>query len=402
MKTASRYVGIPLLLFIVFALQTGADELAAPNPLGFVKGFSWGWVGSRGDYASPQAAESMKELAETGADWVCIAFGANMKSFHDPNFVWGDENASMVTDEELRRAIDLARDNGLKVILKPVVNCADGTWRAWIRFFRPVTDEERAAGVTGEFDPWGGEPQMRAGEVTDQNTWATWWDNYSAFLVHYAKIAQQGDVELFCLGCEMNSSEQFEDRWRGLISQVRDVYDGMLTYDINHGRELSLPWWDAVDVISVSAYYEVPPPENVAVEDAIETTTPQNEIEARLEGVKEELAAISQKWNKPILFIETGVTNVRGCARYPWSHPNEKPDSPLDEAEQANYYRALFKVFWDEPWFMGFAWWDWPARLYDRDAAAENRGFCVYGKQAEDVVREWYAKPAPTPQGVSP
>ena len=401
MRSTSRCVGVLLILFLL-ALEAVAQESPVSRPLGFVKGISWGWVGSRGEYASPEAAESMRKLAETGAEWVCIAFAANLNTPHDTDFTWGDENSWMVTDDELREAIDLARENGLKVMLKPVVNCTDGTWRAWIRFYRPVTDEERAAGTTGEFDPWGDEPHMREGEVTDLEAWAKWWDNYSAFLVHYAKIAQEKDVELFCLGCEMNSTEQFVDRWRELIAQVRDAYDGQLTYDINHGREAELPWWDAVDVISVSAYYEVPPPEGSTVEEAIEATTAQEEIEARLVGVKEQLAEVSRKWNKPILFIETGVTNVRGCARYPWSHPNANPDSPLDEAEQANYYRAFYDVFWDEPWFMGFAWWDWPARLYDRDAAAENRGFCIYGKQAEDVVREWYAKPAPNSQAASP
>jgi len=126
--------------------------------------------------------------------------------------------------------------------------------------------------------------------------WDKWWTNYSAFLVHYAEIAQEKDVELFCLGCEMNSSEQFEEHWRGLIAQVRDAYDGVLTYDINHGREPELAWWDAVDVISVSAYYEVPPPAGLA---------------------------------------------------------------------------------------------------------AENRGFCIHGKEAEAVVREWYAKPRSNKQAAS-
>jgi hypothetical protein len=53
----------------------------------------------------------------------------------------------------------------------------------------------------------------------------------------------------------------------------------------------------------------------------------------------------------------------------------------------------MFEVFWDEPWFLGFTWWDWPARLYSQDEAATHRGFCVYGKRAEGVVRQWYAKP---------
>lgn len=394
MIPVSRRGSAALLLVLVSCYpQVTAKAAPSSDEIGFIKGMSWGWASSRGDCASPDAAESMRRLAETGAEWVCIAFDTTMNTPHDPAFVWGDDNTSMVSDHELRHAIDLAHENNLKVILKPVVNCSDGTWRAWIRFFRPVTEEERAAGITGELDPWGDEPQMREGMVTDLDQWKRWWNNYTGFLLHYAEIAQENDVEMFCLGCEMNSAEKFEGRWRSLIGLVREKYDGVITYDINHGREKELSWCDELDVIGVSAYYEVPPPEGVPEEEAIQSTTPQSEIVARLEGVKAELADVHQKWKKPIFFIETGVTNVRGCARYPWSHPNEKLDSPLDQQEQANYYRALFEVFWDEPWFMGFAWWSWPVRIYDKESAAEDRSFSIYGKRAEEVVREWYAKP---------
>jgi hypothetical protein len=370
-------------------------ELKSP---GFVKGFSWGWVGRRGEYASPAAADSMKKLAETGAEYVCIAFSTEQRTHESPDFTWGDGNRRMVSDDEIRHAIDLARDNGLRVILKPVVNCDDQVWRAWIRFYRPVTDEERAQGITGEFDPWGEEPRRRDGYVKDMAKWETWWQNFGGFLIHYAHIAAEKEVEAVCLGCEMNSTEEFEARWRDLIARVRDVYGGQITYDVNHGREREVAWWDAVDFISTSAYYPVPPPQGVAVEEAILKTTSKSDIVAELERVKDELTAVSAKWQKPILFIETGVTNVRGCARYPWSHPYAEIESPLDETEQANYYEAMFEVFWEEPWFMGFAWWDWPARLYSRDRASANRGFSVYGKQAEEVVRAWYAKPRRTPE----
>jgi hypothetical protein len=281
------------------------------------------------------------------------------------------------------------------VILKPVVNCRDQTWRAWIRFYRPVTDEERAAGTTGELDPWGDEPVMREGEVKDLAAWERWWSNYQNFLIHYAEIAQEKDVEIFCLGCEMSSSEEFVNKWRSLISEVRAIYDGQLVYDINHGREMELPWWDAVDIIGVSGYYQVPPSEGTTIEEAVKQTTSEAEIAAELAKVKQHLAEVSKKWQKPVMMIETGVTNVRGCARYPWSHPDAHPESPRDDTEQANYYRAMFKTFADAPWFMGYAWWDWPARLYSDEEAATNRGFCVHGKEAEQVLQEWYAKPAP-------
>ena len=385
-----------VFVFTLLVLIAGnsVDASAQESKHEFVKGISWGWVGSRGEYESPAAADSMKQLAETGATWVCIAFSTTMVSPHDPNFTWGDDKPTMVSDDEIRHAIKLARNHGLKVILKPVINCDDQTWRAWIRFYRPVTDEEKSQGITGEMDPWGNEPVMREGEVKDLAAWDRWWGNFQNFLIHYAEIAKETDVEMFCLGCEMNSTEEFVDKWRTLIKEIRAIYSGPLTYDINHGREMELTWWDAVDIIGVSGYYQVPPPEGVTIEEAVKETTSQAEIAAELAKVKQHLAEVSKKWHKPIIMIETGVTNVRGCARYPWSHPNAYPDSPLDEAEQANYYRAFFETFADDaPWFMGYAWWDWPARLYSKEEAAENRGFCIYGKQAEDVLREWYAKP---------
>ncbi len=381
------------LLVAAFGLAVGATAVLADGPLGFVKGHSWGWVGSRGEYASPEATESMRKLAETGADTVCIAFAPSLKTYDTPRFTWGDDNPQMVSDGEVRHAIDLARDNGLRVILKPTVNCEDQTWRAWIRFYRPLTDAEREAGVTGVEDPWGDKPVFREGEAVDDAAWAEWWACFGDFLAHYAKIAGEENVDAFCLGCEMNSTESFNDEWRAVIRRVRQVYKGPLTYDVNHGRERLVPFWDEVDFLSISAYYPVAPPEGMTEEEAAATTTPKSEIIAALRTVREELRELHREYRKPILFIETGVTNVRGCARYPWSHPDAELGSPIDEQEQANYYEAMFETFWDEPWFKGFTWWDWPARLYPIEDATANRGFCVYGKQAEGVVREWYGKP---------
>jgi hypothetical protein len=382
-----------LLLLVASPHGVAAEKTRDPADLGFIKGYSWGWIGSRGDYASPAAADSLRKLADTGTEWVCIAFAGRMKTYDTPSIQFADAEPRMITDDELRHAISLARDNGMKVMLKPMVICDDDTWRAWIKFYRPVTDQERAAGITGEMDPWQSSPQMKEGMVTDNQKWDLWWKDFSAFLLHYAAIAEEEHVPLLCLGCEMNSTEGFEDRWRDLIAQIRGVYSGQLTYDINHGGEDGLRWWDAVDIISISAYYQVPPPAGQTVDEAVKETTPLSQIVAALEPIRDRLAKLSARTHKPILFIETGVTNVRGCARYPWSHPGEHPGSPLDQQEQVNYYQGMSEVFWNEPWFMGFCWWDWPARLYDRADAANQRDFCVYGKQAEKTLRDWYAKP---------
>jgi hypothetical protein len=378
---------ICLLFAAVLALGAGsalADDASRPALPDFIKGYTWGWVGYRGQYEGPGAANSMKRLAETGTQWVCIAFGGSMKTFDTPEIRFGSANPRMVSDDEIRHAIELARQNGMKVILKPVVNCDDNTWRAWIKFYKPNSAAEVKSG----------DPAKDVGQVKDLEKWDQWWKSYSDFILHYAKIAEEMHVPIFCLGCEMNSTEEFVDHWRELIGQVRKVYSGLLTYDVNHDRENEVHCWDDVDFISISAYYAIRPSGGRSLEEAVKQTTPVDEIVAGLQGVKKKLTQVSARWHKPILFIETGVMNVRGFARYPWSHPDEHVDSPLDEQEQANFYEAMFQVFWNEPWFMGYTWWEWPAQIPDGSPAQKGRTFSVDGKKAEAVLHDWYAKPA--------
>ncbi len=340
------------------------------SPIGFIKGFSWGWTGWRGQYLGPSPVDSMRKLAGTGANWVCLSFGAEMEKPNEPEILWADKNPSMVTDNEIRRAISLARENNLKIILKPVVNVRDGTWRAWIKF-------ETADGET------------------DMQAWDKWWADFRQFLLHYAGIAEETGSEMLCLGCEMESTEKFEERWRNLIAEIRKVYSGAITYNANHGTEHKITWWDAVDIISLSAYYPVGTDDvGLALKDNLSMVPPSDSsleaIKHRWKPIKENLRELSKKFNRPILFIELGVCSAKGFSAAPWTH--HQPGMQYDGDEQRRYYQATIETFWDEPWFIGFTWWAWPSSLYSLEEARTDTGFCIYGKPAEQLVREWYKK----------
>jgi hypothetical protein len=312
----------------------------------------------------------MKKLADTGANWICICFAAEMEKPNEPQILWADSDPCMVTDDEIRRAISLARQNNLKIILKPMIEIRDGTWRAWIEF-------------------------KTAEGKDDAQAWDKWWADFEQFLLHYAQIAEQTNCEVFSLGCEMGSTERHEDRWRSLIAKIRKVYRGAITYDINHGEEAKLKWWDAVDIISISGYYPIGTGKIPrAVEDPNTVPPSENSVETLKLGwkpIKEKLRRISKRYDRPILFIEIGVCSARNCSSAPWTHPD--PNLFYDADEQSRYYQATIETFWDEPWFIGFAWWDWPHHLYSPEQAKNNIGFCIYGKPAEQIVRQWYAKP---------
>ncbi|MFA5292296.1 MAG: hypothetical protein WC496_04590 [Phycisphaerae bacterium] len=340
------------------------------SPTGFIKGFTWGWTGQRGQYLGDGPADSMKKLAKTGSNWVCISFGADMEKPDIPEIQWGDSYKRMATDAEIRRAIQLARDNNLKVALKPVVNVYDSTWRAWIKF-------------------------NDSSGKKDMARWNKWWSDFRLFLLHYAKIAEDTNCEMFCLGCEMESTEEFEIKWRNLITEIRQIYGGVLTYNANHGRENKIAWWDAVDVISMSAYYPVGTDDVLlALKDDLSKVPPSDRSVAAMEQrwipIRDSLEKVSKKFDRPIFFIELGVCSAKGCAAAPWTH--EDPNMVYDGDEQSNFYQAAMESFWDQPWFIGFAWWEWSSKLYNLDEAKTNIGFGVYGKPAEDLVRQWYRK----------
>ncbi|WP_276355854.1 glycoside hydrolase family 113 [Cohnella caldifontis] len=302
-----------------------------------VNGMTWGWTGVRGTWAGPEAEFSMREMAKLGVNWTALALAAEQETGQSTEIPFREPPA--VTDEEVRQAIRFAKSLGLKVCLKPVVNCANGTWRAHICFF-----EE---------------------DVPGEPTWGEWFRAYGEFILHYAAIAEQEGCEMFCVGCEMVQADRREAEWRRLIADVRDVYSGPITYNCDKYQEDRVSWWDAVDVISSSGYY------------------PSGQWEAQLDRIERAVL----RWNKPFFFMEKGCPSRTGSSGRPndWSL-----DGGPDEEEQARWYAEMFEACSKREWMRGYMLWDWPAKLHAREGASSNRDYCLYGKKAEATVRAFY------------
>lgn len=192
-----------------------------------VCGMTWGWTGERGHWLRAEATHSMVEMTKLHTNWVTLAYAAIQETAQSTRIPFRDEPT--LTDDEIRGAVARARSLGLKVCLKPVVNVADGTWRAYIRFF-----------------DW---------EVPGEPTWADWFASYQEYIVHHARLAAELGVEMFCIGCEMVRADSREQQWLALVAEVRAVCQGLVTYNCDKYQEDHVTWWDAVDVISAGGYY---------------------------------------------------------------------------------------------------------------------------------------------------
>lgn len=310
---------------------------------------TYGWNSQRGNYRTPEAVESLRKLKDTGAEWIALSFYTFQDTYASTEIKF--DYGYTVTDRDIMFAVNKARELGLKICLKPVVNSKDGLWRARIGFPEDA-----------------------------DSYWTKWFASYENFLLHYAELAEELDCEMFCIGCEMVGTEARTNEWSQIIQRVREVYSGSIIYNANHGKEDGIEWLDQVDIIGTSAYYPVADTVNASEESMI----------ANWEKVKKRIKVLHLKFNKPILFAEIGCRSAEGCAMMPWDF--EHTELPYNEEEQANFYSSVLKVFWNEPWFAGFFWWDWSTKLYPIEEASMNKGFDIYGKKAEVVLKHWYRK----------
>lgn len=317
-----------------------------------IKGYTYGYNSRKGMYLQDGAVRSRESLIETGINWVCLAFSVRQKTFSSTEIFY--DYRYNVSDLELIQTIAHFHEHNVKVCLKPMIDTWDGVWRAKIDF-----PDENMFG--------------------DDHYWKAWFEHYTAYLVHYAELAEYCGCEMMCVGCEMLGTERKEQFWRNAIAAVREVYHGPITYNTNHGKEEAAKWYDAIDYVGTSAYYPVAKKPGAT---AAQMRKEWEKIADRLEGV-------SKRLDKKILFMEIGCRSAAGCAMMPWDFTHR--EFPYSEEEQANFYESCLSVFSERDWFAGFFWWDWTTFIYDsREEAEKDMGFNIHLKKAEDVIKKWY------------
>lgn len=301
----------------------------------FFSGCTYGFLARRGFTAQGDGwRRSMDAMFDrTGADTLLLPVAALQDHAYSVQMDW--DAPDVMSEQDIRRCIAHARERGKRVILKAMVNCRDGYWRAYINFFDH--------------------------EVPCEPRWSDWFSNYTAFNVYLARIAQDTGCELFCVGCEMVGTDRKAEFWRSLVQAVRGVYHGLVTYNCDKYQEDQVTWWDCLDLISSSGYYPID----------------------RLPQEFERIDRVRRAFGKPFLFMECGCPCHEGSEYIPnnWSH-----DGKLDIDVQTRWYRAFTQEVLRHEWIGGVGWWDWKPDLYPLEEAGSNAGYCVYGKPAEQIL----------------
>src|SRR5262245_15616958 len=303
------------------------------------------------EYDSAAGGTSRAALRDTGANWMGLLLtwyqqdaSSNVIARHpDPN--------KDHSDARIRTALRDAHSRGLRVMLKPHVDALNGQWR-------------------GDFNP--GNP-------------TAWFQSYTQFVLHYAQIAQEEGVELYCMGTEFKtiSGAANRDRWIAVINAIRGVYSGPLTYAANAtfpaDEFTSVSFWDQLELIGLDGYFNLTDQNNPTVSQLISAWT-SNRFGENIVATVQNFANSRQK---PLIFTEIGYKSTDGANREPW---NFGLSGAVDPTEQRDCYEAAFTVWSQQAsWMRGFFWWNWTVP----PPPANDGDYNPRSKPAETVLRTW-------------
>ncbi len=220
-------------------------------------------------------------------------------------------------------------------------------------------------------------------EMLGPNDWKVWWGDYSAYILHFAHIADSLDVVCFVIGDALSSTmKPLAPEWETLIDSIRSFYDGTLTYAAHSDRYEQVPFWDKLDVIGINAHYRC---------DSSET--PDTRIlEACFSEQRNALAEFSNSTGKPVLFTSFGFRSVDQTAWESDAMPSIQHELFLhtNPLGQVHAFRSFFKVFWKEEWLRGGWIYKWEPR--QPIFATTGNGYTPQGKAALDVIKAWFGQ----------
>lgn len=217
-------------------------------------------------------------------------------------------------------------------------------------------------------------------EMKNEADWEALESSYSAFILEYAELAEEVNAEIFCIGTELeNFVKNRPEYWERLITQIKSIYKGKLTYAANWDEYSRTPFWGALDYIGIDAYFPVGEKRTPTFEECMKGW------EKHKPGIKK----FSDQYKKPILFTEYGYRSVDFSGKEPWKFNRDMTVVNLEA--QMNTTKALLETFWHEDWFAGGYIWKWFID-HDKVGGASNNQFTPQNKPVEKIIQSYYKK----------
>jgi hypothetical protein len=359
-----------------------AQTRSPPSPSLTYKGFNYVSY-YNGAYEN---ADSLPALVSAGANAAALTleYGIDVQN----STVYADAN---YTDSltALAATITEANSRGLSVMVRPLIDFLDpakigsysvGEWRS---FYNPSNA-------------------------------AAFFASYQTMIVNVARVAQANGAAMLCIGAELDqlTGPNYQSYWTGIISAVRAVFSGKLTYSADWDDDIS-PWqgehglaagtgnlnsqvsfWNELDYLGIDDYAPISDAANPVVAELVAgwMLVPSDPTSLAVTGKQSLIsyfAGVAAAAAKPLIFTELGYESASDAAR----QPAGTSTNIYAPALQANLYTAFFEA-WRQSGnhaLTGVYFWNW-----DPNAAEVGPGngpnFSPQGEPAQAVVTANFAR----------
>ena len=219
--------------------------------------------------------------------------------------------------------------------------------------------------------------------------WDRWFVDYSKLMLQYAKVAEAGGADIFCIGTELlDSVKKQPSKWRELIAEIRKIYSGKLTYAANWDEEYkAVPFWDALDYIGIQAYYPM----------KVDGEVSKESLKKAIKPYLDTLSGVSRRLDKKVMFTELGYRSIVNNYEKPWAWPTDWDifTRVYSEENQAMAYDALMSSAFGQEWFAGGYIWEYDFNEDDGPQALQRYNFSPRYKKTEEVIQKYYKKNYP-------
>ena len=203
--------------------------------------------------------------------------------------------------------------------------------------------------------------------------WDAWWSSYRRFILHHAAVAERAGAEYFCVGSELGTTESQRDRWIQLIGDVRRATRARLVSSANWDHYREVTFWDALDGIGLSAYFELSRAPGAS----------QEALDAAWREHRDAILAWARPLRRPLYLTEVGYPAQSGAAVHPWDDTRQEPADP--EA-QARCYRAFAAAWRETPELAGATIWIWE----HGKSGPEDGSYAIAGKPSAGIVEAFF------------
>src|ERR1019366_4418660 len=195
---------------------------------------------------------------------------------------------------------------------------------------------------------------------------AAFFASYKQMIVQEAQVAQPNGAQMLSIGAELDqlTGPQYLSYWTDIITAVRQVFTGALTYSASWNTASQVSFWSQLNYEGIDNYVPLSNAPNPTLQDLVNgwlepataSTNPGAYAVIGNQSPIEYFENLAAQSGKPLLFTELGYANDSGAAADP-SASGTSPDPTL----QADLYQAFFQAWAqsESSSLIGTYFWEW-------------------------------------------